>query len=145
MSAARPTPRPRRAFLDSSGFLALVNPHDTYHSEARAAWIMLTQEYWTTFTTNFVVAETHALFLVRLGHDHATAFLRQITRSSTTIVRVSARDEQRAQAIIFQYQDKDFSFTDATSFAVMERLRIGPAFTFDRDFAQYGLPMIGPA
>jgi len=27
----------------------------------------------------------------------------------------------------------------------MERLRIGPAFTFDRDFAQYGLPMIGPA
>ncbi len=61
------------------------------------------------------------------------------------IVRVSQRDEQQAQAIILRYDDKNFSYTDATSFAVMERLRIGPAFTFDHNFAQYGIEMIGPA
>lgn len=143
MSAAR-LPRPRRVFLDSSGFLALVNPRDTYHEQARAAWTKLTEEGWHTFTTNFVVGETHALFLTRLGHDRATAFLRQMLGSSTTIVRVSQRDEQQAQAIIFRYADKNFSYTDASSFAVMERLRIGPAFTFDGNFAQYGLAMIGP-
>jgi uncharacterized protein len=138
------TPRARRVFLDSSGFLALINPRDTYHAQARAAWTKLTEEGWHTFTTNFVVAETHALFLTRLGHDRATAFLRHILQSSTTIVRVSLRDEQQAQLIVFRYDDKNFSYTDASSFAVMERLRIGPAFTFDHNFEQYGREMVGP-
>ena len=137
-------PAPRRAFLDSSGFLALVNPHDTYHRQAYTIWTRLTEERWSTVTTNFVVAETHALFLARLGQPHATAFLRGIGEGSTVIARVSARDEERARSIIFQYDDKDFSYTDATSFAVMERLRIGQAFTFDRHFAQYGFAVLAP-
>ena len=47
-------------------------------------------------------------------------------------------DERRALAILRQYQDKMFSFTDATSFAVMERLNTQHAFSFDADFRQYG-------
>ena len=54
------------------------------------------------------------------------------------------RDEQRARQIIVAYTDKDFTFTDATSFAVMERLRIGHAFTFDDDFRQYGFTTLTP-
>ena len=51
----------------------------------------------------------------------------------------------RGQQIIFQYSDKDFSLTDATSFAVMERLRIGTAFSYDRHFAQYGFALLRPS
>ena len=65
------------------------------------------------------------------------------TSQVTTVVRVSARDEQRARAIIARYTDKDFSLTDATSFAVMERLGISEAFTLDQNFAQYGWTMLG--
>jgi predicted nucleic acid-binding protein len=54
------------------------------------------------------------------------------------------QDEQRAREIIFSQTDKPCSHTDATSFAVMERLRIGTAFTFDRHFAQYGFAVLGP-
>lgn len=70
-------------------------------------------------------------------------FLLQSARSGTTVVRVSAEDEERARAIIFQYDDKDFSLTDALSFAVMERLRIRAALSFDRNFAQYGFQLLG--
>jgi len=72
----------------------------------------------------------------------ATRFLRDMEHSPTTIVWVTPRDVQRARAIIYQYDDKDFSLTDATSFAVIERLRIPTAFSFDRHFAQYGLTVL---
>ncbi len=70
--------------------------------------------------------------------------LREIDDSLTTIVRAEADDERRARQILERYDAKDFSLTDAISFAVMERLRIGHAFTFDRHFAQYGFTQLMP-
>jgi len=132
----------RWVFLDSSAYLALANTNDVYHQQAQAIRTRLQQERWRNFTTNFVLAETHALFLVRLGQVAGTAFLREMLRSNTTVLRVRAADEERGLAIIFQYQDKDFSLTDTTSFSVMERLRIPYAFTFDQHFTQYGLTVL---
>lgn len=133
-----------RVFLDSSGFLALIHPRDAHYQEARTCWAWLSDHYWLPVTTNFIIAETHALFLSRLGQPHATAFLRQLPQSTTWIERVTVTDEQRAMAIIFQYADKGFSLTDATSFAVMERLGITHALAFDRHFTQYGLTVLTP-
>jgi predicted nucleic acid-binding protein len=75
----------------------------------------------------------------------AAQFLRDMAESHTAVVRVRAADETRAQQIIFQYTDKDFSFADAISFAVMERLDIGLVFTFDQHFAQYGFTVLTPS
>ncbi|MCC7107296.1 MAG: PIN domain-containing protein, partial [Chloroflexi bacterium] len=72
----------------------------------------------------------------------AYQFLSEIERGNTTVIRVRASDEERAKQILYRFADKDFSFNDAISFVVMERLGIGAAFTFDRDFAQYGLPIL---
>jgi hypothetical protein len=36
------------------------------------------------------------------------------------------------------YDDKDFSFTDCASFAVMRHARLRDAFTFDHHFEQAG-------
>jgi predicted nucleic acid-binding protein len=44
--------------------------------------------------------------------------------------------------ILPQYADKGFSFTDCTSFALMERLDINTVFAFDDHFTQYGKFMI---
>jgi uncharacterized protein len=53
--------------------------------------------------------------------------------------------DRRATAIIRQYDDKAFSFTDAASFAVMQRLGIRHAFTFDRHFQQFGFSVLAPS
>jgi len=74
----------------------------------------------------------------------ASQILARIDAGTATIVRVTDEDEQRARAIIRQYADKDFSLTDTLSFAVMERLHIPAAFTFDSDFAQFGLQVLQP-
>jgi predicted nucleic acid-binding protein len=59
------------------------------------------------------------------------------------VVRVDERDEFRARQILQHHRDKDYSLTDATTFAIMERLGIVEAFSFDRHFRQYGFLVIG--
>ena len=132
----------RRTLVDTSAYFALLDADDANHHQARTISTRLIAENWCLFTTSFVLAETHALLLNRLGRQMATRFLRDMEHSPTTIVWVTPRDVQRARAIIYQYDDKDFSLTDATSFAVIERLRIPTAFSFDRHFAQYGLTVL---
>ena len=131
-----------RALVDSSAYFALLDRDDSYHSQALAIQNRLIVERWRLFTTSFILAEAHALLLNRLSQQMATAFLRDLEQGTTTLVWVTRADVQRAKEIIYQYDDKDFSFTDATSFAIMERLSIPQAFTFDQHFTQYGLTVL---
>lgn len=144
MSSAAPL-SVSRCFIDTSAYFALTDASDGKHHESLSIVGWLADQHIRLFTTNFILAETHALILSRVGSDIARRVLFDIDRSSTTIVRVSQRDEQHAREILTRYTDKSFSLTDATSFAVMERLRIRHAFSFDDDFSQYGLTVLTPA
>jgi uncharacterized protein len=134
--------RERRVFVDSSVYLALLDQDDEHHRPATQLLHQLAQERYRQFTTNVLLIESHALILSVLGRAQAAQFLKDMQESNTVIVRVRASDEARAKQILFQYEDKDFSFADAISFAVMERFGIRLAFTFDRDFAQYGFTVL---
>jgi uncharacterized protein len=134
--------RERRVFVDSSAYLALLDTDDEHHSEAIETLQELAQARYRQFTTNVLLIESHALILSVLGRGRAAQFLKDMEESNTVVIRARAADEERAKQILFQYMDKDFSFADAISFAVMERLGIRLAFTFDRDFAQYGFTVL---
>jgi predicted nucleic acid-binding protein len=134
--------RERRAFVDSSAYLALLDSDDDHHREAATILSRLIDGRYRLYTTNSVVIEAHALILSTLGIARASSFLRDIENSRMVVVRTRASDERLAQEVIFRYDDKRFSFTDAISFVVMERLGIAYAFSFDRNFAQYGLQLL---
>src|SRR5919202_4171582 len=134
--------RERRGFVDSSAYLALLDTDDEHHRAAIATIQELAESRYRQFTTNVLLIESHALILSVLGRDRAAQFLQDMAESNTVVIRVRAADEERAKQILFQYTDKDFSFADALSFTVMERLGIRLAFTFDRDFAQYGFTVL---
>jgi len=136
---------PYRALLDTSAYYALTDRGEHTHQTAQRIRQRLIAQRWRLFTTNFILAETHALLLSRLGSHTALRVLLEIDRSNTTIIRITASDERAARALLEQYDDKAFSLTDALSFVVMERLAISHAFTFDRNFTQYGLPALTPA
>jgi len=131
-----------RVFVDTSAFFALLDERDASHAAAVSILARLAAEPSQLLTTNLILAECHALILARLGRRPALRFLDDVRESSTNVIRGSVADEQSAVAILRRYDDKDFSFTDASCFAVIERLKLTAAFSFDRNFAQYGLTVL---
>jgi predicted nucleic acid-binding protein len=52
---------------------------------------------------------------------------------------VTPKDEAAAWSIFEQYRDKRFSFTDCTSFALIQRLALPLSLAIDSDFRSFGL------
>lgn len=128
-----------QALTDTSAIYALIDRDDTNHRKATAILRASARQGITPLITNFIVAESRALLLSRLGAGIARDWL---TKQIWPIEPVISADEKKAKEIIQRYTDKEFSYTAATSFAVMERLGIPAAFAFDAHFKQYGLKLL---
>lgn len=102
----------------------------------------LAQERETLYTSNFIIAETHALLLNRRGPNPAYRFLEFVFQSTIRIVRTDQADETQARSILRAYMTNGYSYTDAVSFAITQRIHIRRAFTFDDHFAQHGFTML---
>lgn len=128
-----------QALTDTSAIYALIDRDDANHRRATAILRASVRQGVTPLITNFIVAESHALLLSRLGASIARDWL---TKQIWPIEPVTSADEKKAKEIIQRYTDNEFSYTDATSFSVMERLGITSAFAFDIHFKQYGLKLL---
>jgi uncharacterized protein len=130
----------KRVFVDTSAFFAHVVAEDHFHPRAVPLFLQAVRTNWELVTTNSVVSEAYTLFRrhARNGRALALGFLDHIEAGVCSIVRIEADDEKRAIAILRDHDDKLYSFCDALSFVVMERLGIQEAIAFDRDFRSYG-------
>lgn len=130
----------RWVFVDTSGFYALIVGKDENHGRANELFTLAQREAWRLVTTNAVVFETHALLLhrARPGRETALDFLDAVQADTYNVVRVRENDEEKAIALIRAHGDKLYSYCDALSFVVMERLRIREVIAFDQDFRTYG-------
>ena len=129
--------------MDTAGWMACADSGDPAHvrsCEARDAALEAGQ---TLVTTDFVVDESLTLIRFRLGVTAADTWWQQIDRSPRLRwERVDSHRFENARQLFFQYRDKDFSFTDCTSFAIMRELRMTHAITTDRHFRQMGFHML---
>lgn len=133
----------RLVFIDTSAFIALWNPDDRNHQKALGYLDQIRENMLRFLTTNFIFAEVYAFFC--RNHRLAVELGEQIlTNPLFEYVRVTASDEAKAWEIAKRYTDKDFSFTDCTSFVVMERLGLKDVFAFDEHFRQYGRFIVRP-
>ena len=96
-------------------------------------------------TSNYIVDEVITLSRNRLGYEVAVEIGQKLwDESIANLIRVIPQDEKKAWEIFVTYHDKTFSFTDCTSFALMERIGITEAFAFDEHFTQYGRFIVLP-
>ncbi len=129
-------------FADTAGWMACADAADPAHARLVAARDRWLERAGVLVTTDYVVDETLTLLRVRLGIFAAEAWWRQVEDSARLRWEpVTAERAAKARALFFQYRDKDFSFTDCTSFVVMRELRLQRALTTDRHFAILGFEL----
>lgn len=129
-------------FTDTSAWYAYIDKSDADHDLAVKVVKNLNRPL---ITSNYIFDEILTLVKLRMGYHVARNLGQKLwSQEVAGLVRLTKEDESTAWEIFVQYEDKGFSFTDCTSFAIMERLRIDTAFAFDVHFVQYGKFIVIP-
>jgi uncharacterized protein len=118
-------------FVDTSMWFAAADTADVNNCQAKA--ILSGGELLVT--TDHVLIETWTLIRHRMNRRAAEKFWEGLREGVALVETVRVADLEAAWHIGITYRDQDFSIVDRTSFAVMRRLGIERAASFDDDFA----------
>lgn len=136
----------RPVFLDTNGWLALLNSSDALHPAASAVWSDLIRHGSTIFLTDWIVAETGnglARTNARQRFPRAVALLRESPR--VRLLSVSESLFQASLALYASRPDKNWGLVDCASFLVMQEHGITEVVTNDRHFGQAGFKCLPPS
>lgn len=123
-------------FADTFYFLALLNPGDASHAEARAIGRRLAGRL---VTTGYVLTEIADAFAAPRDRPRFLALLVALEADpSVTIVPSSDDLFRRGVDLYRQRPDKAWSLTDCVSFVVMDDHGATEALTGDHHFQQAG-------
>ena len=126
-----------KLFVDSSAWTALFNQRDKYYVQARRAMQSIAGQDVEFVTTDYVLDET--LTNLQSGASHAVAEgfgIWVLKQNNIQIEHITEAIWDDAWALFRRYDDKDFSFTDCTSFVVMQQHKMRDVFGFDHHFEQ---------
>ena len=124
-------------FVDTSFWVAARMRRDAHHRDA--VELLERRRDHPLVTSNHVRGETWTFLRRRDGHGSAVAFLDMLARTKRVeVVTVEPELEERALRWLRRHDEGEYSFVDATSFLLMQSLRIREALAFDGDFAAAG-------
>ena len=131
----------RRVFVDTSAILALVNPSDRAHRDAKSAFDRLQAEEASLLTTSLVLVEVYALLGRRMGLAAVQAFRSEFS-PLLEVVWVDETLFEKGLDLLLERAVRGLSLVDAVSFLVFRERRLEAAFAFDRHFETEGLPIV---
>ena len=129
-----------RVFVDTSYYVAAVNPRDAMH---RGALEFARSYTGPMLTTEFVLIEL-GNWLSRSGDRVVFVDLVQQLRADPQVAILPASPAlfERGLSLYTRRPDKDWSLTDCISFVVMEEQGLRDALTADRHFEQAGFTIL---
>lgn len=130
-------------FADTSFWIALLARGDAHHDAATTLLRGVGTE--EIITSNHVRGETWTFLQRRHGRRLAIDYLDRLDRSARVrVVFVAEPTERDALRWLRRHDERDYSFVDATSFAMMRSARIRSALAFDGDFSAAGFIELRP-
>jgi len=130
-------------FADTTYIVANVNLQDREHARAERLTQQLAAGERGNFRlviTDYIFDEVVTAILTRTRrHELAARTGRSLLGSEAwRLVHITAADFEAAWTMFLERGDKRWSFTDCTSFVLMERLGLRRAIAFDENFPQAG-------
>lgn len=98
---------------------------------------LITTDYVVDELLTLLVSRSHRDIAVRIGEDFWT-------QTACDLEWAKEEDIWEAWRIFSTFDDKEWSFTDCVSYAVMKRLAIREAFALDEHFMQFGFATVRP-
>lgn len=130
-----------KLLVDTSALLALVLRDDRNHQAALA--FVRTHPQARFVLSELILAEVATRIRVRAGAGPAVAVARGLLNSHRyELLFADAELLEEALTRMDRFADKRLSLADCSSFALMDRLAIQSAFTFDVDFRNCGYQML---
>ena len=137
---------PSLVFVDTWGWCTIANPREVWHRQAKQTMEVLLESESHLVTTNFVLDETYTLIRFRVHHQASVELHQRVGQlvadKLLKVIHITPELEQAAWRVFQRYSDKDFSFTDCTSFTVMQLLELTQALTNDHHFEQMGFQIL---
>jgi len=130
-------------FVDTAAWLALINKSDILHEKAKKVRDRLLKNDSQLLVTDYVIVEIANALSKRQFRSTAIQLITFIqTSKSIQIVDIDKEIYSKSWELYCSRHDKEWSFTDCTSFMVMKRNGITEAFTSDRHFEQAGFTLL---
>ena len=131
-------------FVDTWAWLALSNRKDVHHELARKSYEEVKTAGYRLVTSDYVLDEVITALFRNVIFASAVQFIESLfTATSGNQIKLERITETRfkvAWSLRKKYQDKpDISFTDFTSFVLMQELVINKVFTGDSHFESVNL------
>jgi len=121
-------------FVDTGAWAALFVPVDPKHAIAKR-WLQENRD--RLITSDYVVDEVLTLLKTRFSTRASIYAGRSLFGERLSkLLYLTADDIDRAWEIFQSHSDKQWSLTDCSSLALMQRMRISKAFAFDKHFSQ---------
>jgi predicted nucleic acid-binding protein len=93
-------------------------------------------------TSDYVFDETLTLLMNRDGKQQAVRYGKWALKAENIeLISVDENVWQAAWEMFQSYDDKQWAFTDCTSFILMRQHNLNQAFAFDRHFEQAGFQL----
>jgi predicted nucleic acid-binding protein len=126
-------------FIDSGYYVAFLVPRDQWFQKAEKAG----REEFRGVTSSLVVNETVSLLQARGLLSTALAWLQGIREDpNTQIVYADAAIQAEAWDLFHRWGSAGANPVDCASFAIMRRLNLKKAFTFDQHFRAAGFEIL---
>ncbi len=122
--------------IDTSALVAARNADDRNHNKALDIMTRaLKGEFGKMYISDYIFDEAVTIAYIRTGNKNFSEDLGRFARTRPIIFRfIEPFDFDRAWELYLKYRDKNFSFTDCTNIALMERHEIDTLFTYDLEF-----------
>ena len=128
-------------FVDTAGWAAVADSRQTFHSQAASQLRQARINGTRLITTNLVLAELTALLTrpIRMSRLKQITFLSAIRSAAwVEVVHIDPLRDASAWRLWQSRPDKEWSFTDCSSFVVMQDRALTDALTSDHHFEQAG-------